>query len=123
MFNKKAMAQWRQVNGNQSVPIERFLELASGNQQTQPQQPQQQQQSTQPATQNALQTAQQHVAPTAQSQQLVNTMNRNQIQQQQLGSSSTTPIVITSTNSNIAQNTLITQPTSLFIVVSLFFWI
>ena len=117
MFNKKAMAQWRQVNGNQSVPIERFLELASGNQQTQPQQPQQQQ-STQPATQNTLQTAQQHVTPTAQSQQLVNTMNRNQIQQQ-LGSSSTTPIVITSTNSNIAQNTLITQPTSLFIVVSL----
>ncbi len=29
-FLKKAMAQWRHVNGSQSVPIERFLEMAQG---------------------------------------------------------------------------------------------
>ena len=28
-FLKKAMNQWRSVNGNQSVPIERFLEMAN----------------------------------------------------------------------------------------------
>lgn len=53
-------------------------------------------------------------------QQLSHGINRGQVPQQ-AGTSSATPIVITSTNNQITNSpiTMATQPSSLFIVVSL----
>lgn len=72
-FLKKAMAQWRLVNGNQSVPIERFLEMAQGQPSTQAQQQQHQPQQQQQIKLEGLNNHQKSVQQTQIQQQQVNT--------------------------------------------------
>ena len=126
------------MHGTQSISIERFLEMTSA--EAQPQQPGQTQQQPsqvqqQVPQQQAQQQQQQHQQqqqiqpPQTQQQQILTNLNRSSQQTTQLGSSAATPIVITASPAqqssqvpvitNLAPNAIITQPSSVLILVSL----